>query len=156
MSQPLPPALQYAEEHLGVHKVFDEANDLDAQLNDYLTALDKAQDDRRELDEKIADHEMSLLIEERGKHPDHSEAAFGRHLKEVYHKDQELKQLRSTRNAKAGECTGLELDIEYTKSRVRTMQSRMVELGGYFQYLAAVKLGAIQAEQTTQPPQETQ
>lgn len=141
------PALAYAETTLGVHTVFEEANVLDGQLNELLTALDKAQDERRALDESINEAEMDLLIAERGKHPDHSEAAFGRHLKEVVHKDQPLKLLRLKRGMKAGECSGLELDIEYTKSRIRTMQARMVELGGYLQYLAACKL----AEQTTQP-----
>lgn len=144
-------ALAYAEQTLGVHSVYEEAQRLAEQLDQSLSALDKAQDERRELDEKIADFEMDLLMEERSKHPDHSEAAFARHLKEVHHKSEPLKLLRSQRNAKAGECSGHELDIKFIETQVRIATSRMVELGGYFQYLAAVKLGAIQAEQTNQP-----
>jgi hypothetical protein len=141
--QPAPtghPAIDYAQIQLGVHTVFDEANTLDALLNDHLTALDKAQDERRNLDLAIEDREMDLLIEERGKHADMSEAAMDRHLRMVRHGDADLKKLKLQRNAKAGECSGIELDIEYTKSRLRTMTARMTELGGYFQYLAACKL----------------
>lgn len=133
------PALQYAENHLGVHKVHEEAEALLAELDEAMNALDSATDARRSLDESISNYEMDLLIEERGKHPDHSEAAFQRHLKEVQHKDQTLQQMRSKRNAKAGEATGLELDIEHLKYRLKTKNARMHELGGYFQFLAAVK-----------------
>lgn len=133
------PALEYAEKYLGVHKVQEEAERLLDELNASLDALDAAQDARRELDEKISDHEMDILISERGKHPDHSEAAMSRHLKEIHHKDLKLRRLRHERNAKSGEASGLELDIEYTKYRLKVKVARMEELGGYFQYLAAVK-----------------
>lgn len=133
------PALEYAEKNLGVHKVHDEAEALLAELNDAMNALDSAVDERRSLDEAISNYEMDLLIEERGKHPDHSEAAFQRHLKEVIHKDQTMQSLKSKRNAKSGEASGLELDIEHLKYRLKVKNARMHELGGYFQYLAAVK-----------------
>lgn len=132
-------ALEYAEKRLGVHQVHAEAQALLEELNESLNALDSAIDTRRALDERISNYEMDLLIEERGKHPDHSEAAFQRHLKEVTHKDETLKRLRSQRNAKAGEASGLELDIEYTKYRLKVKVARMEELAGYFQFLAAVK-----------------
>lgn len=142
------PALAYAES-LGVHAVYEEALALEAELDETLTALDKAQDERRSLDEQIDSREMDLLISERGKHPDHSEAAFSRHLKEVHHKDETLKMLKLKRNMKAGEASGLELDREFLKTRIHVRAARLNTLGGYFQYLAAVKL----AEQTTQPTQ---
>lgn len=132
-------ALEYAENYLGVNKVLEEADWLLNELNSQMDALDSKQDVRRDLDEKISDYEMDILIAERGKHPDHSEAAMSRHLKEIYHKDLKLRRLRQDRNATAGEASGLELDIEYTKYRLKVKVARMEELGGYFQYLAAVK-----------------
>jgi hypothetical protein len=132
-------ALDYAENTLGVHKVHDEAEALVAELDNALGLLDAAIDARRSLDEQIEDRHMELLIEERGKAADISQAAMDRRLKEVYHKDGTLKVLRSQRNAKAGEASGLELDIDYIKYRLKVKVARMEELGGYFQFLAAVK-----------------
>lgn len=133
------PALEYAENTLGVHRVQEEADALLAELDSAMSELDEAIDARRTLDEKISDAEMDILIAERGKHADMSQAGMDRHLKEVYHKDESLRRLRMERNAKAGLATGLELDIEYTKYRLKVKVARMEELGGYFRYLASVK-----------------
>lgn len=132
-------ALDYAENTLGVHQVHNEANELLEKLDESLDALDQAQDARRALDEQIDDRQMDLLIAERGKHADMSQAGMDRHLKEVYHKDETLRRLKQDRNSKAGEASGLELDIEFIKARLKVKVGRMEELGGYFQYLAAVK-----------------
>lgn len=133
------PALDYAENVLGVHRVHEEAEALLKELDKALAALDLAIDARRALDEQIEDRQMELLIEERGKAPEISQAAMDRRLKEIYHKDEMLHQLRMERNAKAGEASGLELDIDYTKYRLKVKVGRMEELNGYFQFLAAVK-----------------
>lgn len=132
-------ALEYAEGHLGVHRVHGEAESLLAEMDEALSALDSAIDARRTLDDQIEDRQMTLLIEERGKAADISQAAMDRRLKELYHKDEMLRRLRMERNAKAGEASGLELDIEHMKYRLKVKVARMQELGGYFQYLAAVK-----------------
>ena len=132
-------ALDYAENTLGVHKVFEEALAFEKELDEITTALDKAQDARRDLDAQIEDREMNLLIEERGKHPDHSQAAFDRHLKEVYFKDDTLKRLKMSRDAKSGEVNGLQLDHDFIKQRMRVRAARMEELGGYFSFLAVTK-----------------
>lgn len=152
---PTHPALAYAEVQLGVHKVYDEALQAASELDERLGDLDKAQDLRRALDQEIENLEMDLLIEERGKHPDHSEAAFARHLKEVHHKHDGLKMLKYKRNAAAGECAGAELDIDFIKSRIRIATARMEQLGGYLHYLAAVKQAEPPAQVVTIPQAET-
>jgi hypothetical protein len=133
------PALDYAENYLGVHKVHVEAESVLAELNEALSDLDSAIDDRRNTDEKIANREMELLIEERGKAAEISQAAMDRRLKEVYHKDETLRKLRVERNTYASVASGLELDIEHLKYRLKVKVARMEELGGYFNFLAAVK-----------------
>lgn len=133
------PALDYAENYLGVHKVHDEAESVLAELNDALEDLDTAIDARRSLDDLINDREMILLIEERGKAAEISQAAMDRRLKEVYHKDETLRRLRVERSTKASVVSGLELDIEHIKYRLKVKVARMEELGGYFQFLAALK-----------------
>jgi len=133
-------AVQYAEQELGVHKVYEEANAFLADLDMQMTALDAVLDTRRTLDEKISDYEMDLAIEERGKHADHSEAAFARHLKEVLHKDQTLRDLKQERNTAASKASGLELDIEHTKYKIKVRVARMEELNGLLQFYGVAKL----------------
>jgi len=131
--------LAYAENTLGVHRVYEEAQASLAKLDETLTELDTAIDTRRALDDQIADREMELLIEERGKHATMSEAAFGRHLKEVHYKDETLRDLRQKHRSAAGVVSGLELDLKFIESRIRVEAGRLNELGGYLQFLAALK-----------------
>ena len=133
------PALQYAEVTLGVHAIYEEGRDTLERLELAINTLDDAQDTRRALDEQIANREMDLLIEERGKHPDHSEAAFTRHLKEVQYKDASLKDLRGKRAVAAGVVSGSELDVDFYRLRLKFTSARMEQLGGYLHYLGAVK-----------------
>lgn len=132
-------ALTYAEQTLGVHSVYEQAEKALALLDEKLGELDVAQDDRRAIDDDILIKEMDLSVLERGRHPDHSEAALTRHLKEVLHKDETLRQLRVIRRHKQAEVSGLELDIEHTKYSIKVKVARMEELSGYLTYLAAVK-----------------
>lgn len=151
------PALDYAENFLGVHRVQEEADALLTQLNDAMNALDAAIDARRNLDEKIEDHQMDVMIALRGTlGGEISQAAFDKRLKETYHKDETLKRLRMERNAKAGEASGLELDVKYIEAQLRVKVARMEELGGYFNYLAAVKNAApppVQYAEAGAPPE---
>jgi hypothetical protein len=156
------PALAYAENELGVHSVWNDAQEASLAMDEVLVDLDKAQDRRKELDQLIENREMDLLISERGKHPDHSEAAFNRHLKEVHYKDAELQNLKVLRNSAAGEASGLELDVQYAKARISILAARMTELGGYLHYLGAVKeaesmmqVRVVNTAEKTEKPQET-
>jgi len=133
------PALEYAENTLGVHKVYEDALALEGELDSLMGRFDIAVDARKELDEQIEDREMELLIAERGKAPDIPQAAMDRRIKEVKHKDSVLRELRANRRQKAAEASGLELDIDLTKVRLKVRAARMEELAGYFNYLAAVK-----------------
>ena len=132
-------AISYAENKLGVHAVYEECIALEGELDSLLGRFDSAVDMRKELDEQIEDREMELLIAERGKAADISQAAMDRRLKEVQHKDQLLRDLKAQRRQKAAEASGLELDIDLTKVRLRVRAARLEELAGYFNYLAAVK-----------------
>lgn len=132
-------ALDYAENQLGVHQVHQDAETAINELDVLMGKLDRAIDSRRVLDEQIEDQQMNLLIQERGKASEISQAAMDRRLKEVYHKDEVLRNLRATRATLTAEISGLELDIELMKYRLKVKVARMEELGGYFQFLAAVK-----------------
>lgn len=140
-------ALAYAENQLGVHSVWEEAKGFLDELNTFYTDLDKSQDERRELLEQIADREGELLSDERGRHADMSAAAFDQHFKGVKRTDTALQGYRSKLNEVAGIIGGLEYDVDLLKHRLRVSEARLIELGGYFNYLAAIKQG----EKTIKP-----
>lgn len=142
-------ALKYAEEELGVHKIYESTQgyleDLDIALGD----LDKAQDARRKLDETYADLEVELINNMRGVHPNMSDTRFKSEFKIWEREDKALSDLRVDLNKVRSDIQGLEYDIEILKLRIKTGSSRMVELGGYLNYLAVIKQGSkTQAEST--------
>lgn len=131
--------LQYAESDLGVHKVYQDADALAGRLDDAHEDLVKVIAERRDLDEKIEDRQMEILIVERGKASDLSQAAMDRRLKEKYHTDAKLIDLRTQRNVASSKASALELEADTLKYRIKVKVARMEELAGYFQYLAALK-----------------
>ncbi len=144
-------ALKYAEEVLGVHKDYEIAAEQLEALDELLADLDKAQDQRRQLDEDYADREVDLVNEMRGVHPNMSDTRFKSELKGWERTDDALRKVRVELNGVRGEIQGLEYDIDIAKLRIRTSCSRMEQLGGYLYYLAVVKA---QAEKTTKPTEE--
>lgn len=137
------PALQYAEQTLGVHAVYNEANSLAEKLDKFTTDLDTALDKRRVIEEAILDREADLLIEERVYNPSQSATWMDQHMRVQKRKDKLLVSLRQTKNELTSEISGLELDIDVLKSKLKIKVARLEELNGYFQYLAAVKLSTI-------------
>lgn len=133
------PALQYAESTLGVHEIYQEGRTALEALQNATNNLVGSQAKRRWLDDQIENREMDLLIDERGRHPDHSEAAFQRHLKEVYHTDDDLRSMREERAALAAVIFAAEAAVDSCKQTIKFTSARMEELGGYLNYLAAVK-----------------
>jgi len=132
-------ALTYAEVTLGVHKTHESALIARENLDECFNDLDKALDKKRELTEAIADREADLLSDERGKHSDLSQTAFDSHFKAAKGKDSFLRASRHELNTVQSEIQGLEFDIELHKTDIRIAVARMEELGGYLNYLAAVK-----------------
>lgn len=139
-------ALTYAEENLGVHKVYEEVlADLEA-LDVLLADLDKAQDRRREVDDEYADREIELISEMRGVHPNMSDTRFKSEFKGWERTDKVLTKLRVELNSVHGDIQGLEFDRSLLVLRIKAKSSRLEELGGYLNYLAAVKTQAENAK----------
>jgi hypothetical protein len=147
-------ALTYAENVLGVHECYNRAQEAHAELDEVVTALDKAQDKRRSLTDAIADREIDLLSEEWAKHPEMAASRMDQHVKIVKRKDTLLSGLRDQLSAVSGEINGLEYDADICKQRIKIESARMVELGGYFNYLSAIKQAETIAKQTNQESKE--
>lgn len=148
-------ALTYAEDTLGVHKVYEEVEAHLTSLDTMLGDLDKALDVKRDLTDQQDQREVELIGEKRGTHPDISDTRFNALLKEWKREDGELTRIRIELGRIQGEVQGIEFDVDLTRLRIKAGCARMEQLGGYLHYLAAVKQGARnQAEQKTKPTEE--
>lgn len=132
-------ALDYAENKLGVHLVYDEARTAHKALDEVYTALSNAGDNKRDLLDRVHDQEQVIASDERGKHPDMSAAGMEKHLKMAFAADGDLKSLRDQLRKVLNDIDGLEYDAKSLENGIKIAVARMTELGGYFQYLAAVK-----------------
>lgn len=142
-------ALDYAEQVLGVHSVFEEVQLNRTNLDGLLGDLDKAHDTKRALQAAIEDRTYELLSAERGKHHDMSATALDQHMKVVRNRDEAMREYRSKLDAVTGEIQGLEYDAEMLRLQIKILVARMEELGGYLHYLAAIKQAETLTKATT-------
>lgn len=132
-------ALQYAEVELGVHEVYLEAMKAHTDLIHVSTMIVNHRNEIREIEAAIATREAEIVDEEWGKHPDMAVTRMDKHVKTAILKDPTLiDQHRELRSRK------FDLDVEEAnksmlEGTLRMNTARMNELGGYLQYLAAVK-----------------
>lgn len=132
-------AVTYAEDTLGVHVVYERAQELQAELGSVGKWLVDARVNKRNLETKLSDIEMEVAITERGKHPDMSQAAMDKHLKAHNYANAEWKSTRNAILEVTNTIDALEFEKHSIDSDLRLATSRLNELGGYLQYLAAVK-----------------
>lgn len=132
-------ALKYAEEQIGVHKVYEDAKQARVALDGCLTDLGKARDQKRDLEFRLHDREMEVAADEYGKHPDMAQTRMDKHLKRALAQDDDWRELREQLSKVTGDIEGLEFDRSVFEADIRIAVSRLQELGGYFQYLAAIK-----------------
>jgi len=134
-------AILYAENQLGVHEVHERVSRLLVDLDVLLADLDKAQDRKRDLNERFSDREVELIDEMRSVHVSYSDTRFNSEMKLWRRKDKDLMRIQVEINTALSEIQGREYDLDIIKLRIRAGCSRMEELGGYLHYLAAVKEG---------------
>lgn len=129
--------VEYAETDLGVHSVYQQALDAQADLDDITTRLDKAQDERRSVVEQIADREAALYGEKHAAHATESATWLKEHMSRFKREDPALKALRAILLDAQSKVGGLEYDLDVRKSQIKILSARMEQLGGYLNYLAA-------------------
>lgn len=142
------PALTYALETVGVDRVHDEARAHRDKLDGLYTELSTAKDAKRDLEFRLHDREMEVASDERGKHPDMSAAAMEKHLKVALARDDDYRSLREQLSKVIGDIDGLEYDVRLTETDIKIAVGRLQELGGYFNYLAAIKQAETAKKQT--------
>lgn len=141
-------ALAYAEDTLGVHRVYDDAAGFRIKLDEILTELSAARDKKRDLEFRLSDQEQLIAADEWGKHPDMAQTRMDKHLKSAFWKSDDWRTLREQLSSVTGEVEGLEYDKSIMETDIKIAVARMTELGGYLQFLAAVKIASVYAEET--------
>lgn len=136
-------AIDYAEVTLGVHSVY--ANTLAArkQFDELQKEAAKLRVERRRAEEAVEDYEMDLSTTERGTRPSMSATAFKEHMKGKLHANDLFRELKKKVADLDQRLDLLGDDMRVLDKDIRIGCSRMEQLGGYLQYLAAVKSAAM-------------
>jgi len=128
----------YAENELGVHKVYKEAQTAHGELIAYHSSLLEAKDTRRRVTEEIADREAAVWREQRDKQPELSATALDAKAKLERRTDPALQDLRrSLQEAQSVEDMH-EQSIKACQNRINIETARMIQLGGYFNFLVKI------------------
>ena len=135
-------AVQYAEEDLGVHVVWDEAQTrLDQHeecKNTYLAALRSI----RDLKEKMRSREMTIVSDERGKFPEMKVTPFRDHVKAEFEADAVLSDYRDELAVAESDRDRAKADMDHHSLGVQAATARMSELAGLLNYYSAAKAAA--------------
>lgn len=136
-------AIDYAETKLEVHEILARTVEAREKLDEIYTILANNRDKKRALTHRIESREMDLAIAERGKHTDMSQAQMDKHLRMVIHQDEALIEARRELREVEDTLDGAEFDRRLEEKTIEIGCARMNELGGYLNYLAAVKSASV-------------
>lgn len=139
-SNPVPEqkSLAYAE-GLGLNSVYEESVAKSRALEAKNTELAALRSEKRRLEAFRADIEMEVAEDERGKHPDMSQAQMDKHLRIKYSNNSDIRETRDELSSLAGEIDFVEFQIEQLHTDIKIAVARLHELGGYFQFMAVIK-----------------
>ncbi len=142
----------YAEVELGVHATYERAQVAAENRDRASRILGDLQSKRREAQEKLDEAEMLIASSVYGDPTLTSQAARDKALKVAIAGDTECRDLRSDVASLSDAISDAERDIRAQELQIKIESARMVELGGYFQYLSVAKVEQMQkAAQTTNP-----
>jgi hypothetical protein len=131
--------IKYAEEQLGVHQTHSAALIARENLMAALERLSTLRDKKRALENQLTEQEMVIASDEWGKHHDMSAARMETHLKIAKSKDPILQQLREDLRTINFDIESAENVRVISEADIKIAVGRLHELGGYLEYLAAIK-----------------
>lgn len=132
-------AIDYAENSLGVHTVYEEAKRLVHDIDTARGNLALKRRGKAYAEEVYTDAELAFVADMRVDNPDLSQTAFDKFIKGKIHLQPHLRKQRA-------ELADLNYEIEVVEREIKRLQNlleiataRMGELGGYLHYLAEIK-----------------
>lgn len=135
----MPNPVDYAEQSLGVHKVYDEAAtrlNEHAHLTDEIKALNAK---IRQVKESITDRESLIVAQEGGNIAGLSKTAAKEHMKAAFDADDEINRLRGLLADAEAERADADATLRHHALGVQMLTARMQELGGLLEFYAAAK-----------------
>lgn len=135
----------YAEEELGVHRSYERAKAARETLRLIQANINNARDEKRKLDVDLEDIEQMILVSVVEDDPGASQAAISRKFKATFQEHDVARRVRDEIANIESRLRVLEADRSASEADIRIETSRMTELGGYLQYLAAAKLAQVEA-----------
>jgi hypothetical protein len=139
MVSPARQAIEYAEQNLKFNAVWEEALDQELALQSVLADITLVTSNKRTQEDKITNREFEVISEQRAINSGMSQTAFDKHVKKAIWIDSSLQSLRADLISFTNTLLHLEARRHSLDSALRIRAARMTALGGYLQYLAAVK-----------------
>ena len=132
-------ALEYAERHLGVHKVYEEAQVHAAKLAELRGQLATQRAEKATAEDEYQTAEYAFITDQRTQLAEMSQTAFDKAIKAAVHNEPNLRALRGALAQRSANIDQTEARVAQVRVDVEISLARMTELGGYFEYLAAIK-----------------
>lgn len=136
--------LAYAEDDLGVHEVYEEAQEAHEALKGALDTYAEQAKRIRQANDSVEQREFELAGEYRGQQHDMSQEALKRAIREAHRTDETLITMRKVLHDAQGKQEDAHAAIEQNKYRLRVLSARMNELGGLLAFLGAAKAASAQ------------
>lgn len=149
MSRDAAQAVSYAQS-IGLDSVYEEAQQALTEWNKAEHTAIAARHVLRQLEEQLADRELEVASLERAANPDMSATAFEKHMKAASRGDAQCREIREGISNARWELDCAVLTSDEAKHTLRIKSARLNELGGYFSYLAAVRVASLQTGQSGQ------
>ena len=132
-------AVSYAEDALGVHAVFEAAQQHEEEAGLLRLRIADLRRVKAAGESAYLDAEYDFISDLRGANKDMSQTAFDKLSKMEVHRDPNLRLLRADLAEQARGIERCEANLATLKLRCEIAVARLHELGGYLAYLAAVK-----------------
>lgn len=140
-------ALAYAEDELGVHRTWVNCESITVALADLYDQQAGFEAESRNLNHQIDIRKDAILVRESVANPEMSAAAFERLMRLALAQDEDLVTLKKLLLACMASRDVVAGQIRSQENNHKGHVARLNELGGYFQYLSAVRTAAALAAQ---------
>jgi hypothetical protein len=131
--------VDYAEQTLGVHTVYEEAQkrlDLHGQLTGQIAALNAA---IRADKDNLAARESTLVAEHGAHTAGMSKTAAKEYMKAIIESDPEVERIRDRLAEHESDRAVMDADLRHHAAGLQMLTARMHELGGLLEFYAAAK-----------------
>lgn len=135
----LPKALAYAEDNLGVHRTWTELQAVGTRLQDLYRQRAGYESETRSLDHQIDEQKGTLLRKVAFENSSASQAARDQAYRLACAENDQLASIQELRLEAMSRRDAVNAEIYGAEQNHKAYVARLNELGGYFQYLNAVK-----------------